>query len=236
MARRRNWKRGIENDLRVGRAVPPEGFVNRVVGTLDSSPSPRRPLTPRRLAAVVVAVVAFTMFAAFGGVGYAKSSASSAVEHTTQSLSQLVKDDNGASAASDNNGASTVSNNNGKTETPQGEKGSSGGESNGAANGVSSGTSTHSNTNGKSETPPSGNSSSGDSNGADNGKVVVLANGEDEQGSDDDPGDDQYQEKVIICHGAPPKDPKNFITLRLSAQGAAEHLANHPFDHPGPCT
>lgn len=49
------------------------------------------------------------------------------------------------------------------------------------------------------------------------------------------PDDDQYGEKVVICHGEPPKKPKKFVTLRVSRQGAAAHLREHPFDYLGPC-
>jgi hypothetical protein len=62
-------------------------------------------------------------------------------------------------------------------------------------------------------------------------------------GKDDDanadaagkPGDDQYVEKVLICHAAPPDKPKQHITLKLSPSGAQAHLRNHPADYAGPC-
>jgi hypothetical protein len=55
---------------------------------------------------------------------------------------------------------------------------------------------------------------------------------------DDGPGDDQYREKVLICHAAfpiKPGQPVQYITLRLPPSGAAAHLANHPHDYDGPC-
>jgi hypothetical protein len=47
--------------------------------------------------------------------------------------------------------------------------------------------------------------------------------------------EDQYQEKVLICHGSPPGKPNKFNTLKVSSQAAASHLRNHPFDYLGPC-
>jgi hypothetical protein len=48
------------------------------------------------------------------------------------------------------------------------------------------------------------------------------------------PAQNQYQEKVTICH-RPPGNPSNAQTLTLSESGANNHLQNHPGDTPGPC-
>ena len=45
--------------------------------------------------------------------------------------------------------------------------------------------------------------------------------------------DDQYEEKVTICHRTSASDPGN--TLKLSPSGAASHLQGHRFDYSGPC-
>ena len=45
----------------------------------------------------------------------------------------------------------------------------------------------------------------------------------------------QYQEKVTICH-RPRGNPSNGQTLRLPPAAAQQHLSNHPDDTPGPCT
>jgi hypothetical protein len=55
-----------------------------------------------------------------------------------------------------------------------------------------------------------------------------------EDDDDDDPADDEYKEKVTICH-RPPGNPQNARTLRLPRPAAEAHLRNHPLDTPGPC-
>lgn len=44
---------------------------------------------------------------------------------------------------------------------------------------------------------------------------------------------DQYEEKVTICHRTHPTDLGN--TLQLAPSGAANHLQNHQYDYAGPC-
>ena len=45
---------------------------------------------------------------------------------------------------------------------------------------------------------------------------------------------DQYGEKVTICH-RPDGKPANAKTLRVSSAAAAQHLRDHPLDTAGPC-
>jgi hypothetical protein len=55
------------------------------------------------------------------------------------------------------------------------------------------------------------------------------------RGGDDDWGsaDDEYHEKVKICHRLHKHDKG--VTLRLPPNAAAHHLAHHRYDYPGPC-
>jgi hypothetical protein len=79
-------------------------------------------------------------------------------------------------------------------------------------------------------------SSKAHKNGKDYGQKGKT--GKDDDGNADaagKPGDDQYVEKVLICHAAPPDKPKQHITLKLSPSGAQAHLRNHPADYAGPC-
>jgi hypothetical protein len=172
--------RKLERNLRENRPSPPNDLVERMVAHVGRSSAAARSSRPRLLAAGLVAAVSLLAFAAFGGVGYAKSSATDAVSHTSQSISKFV----GADSSNESHA------NKGKNE--------------------------------------------GEKSNSEAGKGHEKGNGDDENG-DDDPGDDEYTEKVLICHGAPPHKPKKFITLKLSAQGAAAHLRNHPFDYAGPC-
>jgi hypothetical protein len=60
------------------------------------------------------------------------------------------------------------------------------------------------------------------------------------QASDKKPSDNQYKNKVTICH-IPKGNEDNPQTLTLSESGARAHLSQHvppewPGDHEGPCT
>src|SRR5262245_42150565 len=41
-------------------------------------------------------------------------------------------------------------------------------------------------------------------------------------------------EQVTICH-VPPGNPDAASTITVGAKAAAAHMANHPWDHSGPC-
>jgi hypothetical protein len=58
--------------------------------------------------------------------------------------------------------------------------------------------------------------------------------GNDEKGhhDDDDPGDDEYREKVLICH-RPPGNPGNAHTISVPPSAVPAHLAHG--DTLGPC-
>jgi len=49
-----------------------------------------------------------------------------------------------------------------------------------------------------------------------------------------DATNDQYGEKVTICH-RPPGNPSNGQTIRVPAQAAEAHFRNHSEDSEGPC-
>ena len=52
--------------------------------------------------------------------------------------------------------------------------------------------------------------------------------------SHEKPANDQYDEKVTICH-RPPGTPTNGQTLRVSRSAADAHLRNHSLDSEGAC-
>jgi hypothetical protein len=76
---------------------------------------------------------------------------------------------------------------------------------------------------GTSSAPPSGNSNGSGANTA-----------QPSTSSKAGPGNDQYQEKITICHrGNSPNNPGE--TLTLPRQAAEQHLAQHKYDTRGPC-
>ena len=215
----------LERRLDSERPQPPDEFISRLTGRLTPAPVRRRSGWSIALAASFTALLV-TAFALTGGIGYAAGAA----KDGTTAVTSLV-------SSSDNPGKSNESS--GKSSASSGTSSASSGKSD-----ESSGTSGNSN--------GSGSGSQGDHKQAvchippgnpDNAHTIVvddsavpahLAHGDSLGPCPEEPGppDDQYEEKVLICH-IPPGNPENAHTISVSVNAVPAHLAHG--DTEGPC-
>ena len=157
---------------------------------------------PRLGLALAFALASVIAFGAFGGIGYAKSAATNAADSTKNAVASVVQSDSGK------NGSSSQASNASRRSTP-----------------------------GKvtiCHVPP-GNPGNPQTISVSTSAVPThLAHG-DSLGACDpgsNPGDDQYKEKVIICHH-PPGNPDKPVTISVSPSAVPAHLAHG--DTLGPC-
>ena len=203
-SRRSGELRTLETELRDNRPTPRDEFVDEMLGGIPDAPAPGRS-RPRLGLALGFALVTVIAFGAFGGVGYAKSAASNAAKSTKHAVSSVVQSDSGKSQKSNSSQQSSSS-----QQSAPGKQ-----------------TICH---------YPPGNP----------GKPVTISISTsavqthldlhgDSVGACDpgsEPGEDQYKDKVLICH-RPPGNPGNSRTLSVSPSAVPAHLAHG--DTEGPC-
>lgn len=93
----------LESGLRESRAEPRSEFLDDLVSRVERVPLRVPARRSRFAAALVFSVVVLVGLAAFGGVGYAKSSITSAVKSSGHAVSAVVNKGNGTSTTSSNN-------------------------------------------------------------------------------------------------------------------------------------
>lgn len=219
----------LERRLDSERPQPPDEFISRLTGRLTPAPVRRRSGWSVALAASFTTLLV-TAFALTGGIGYAAGAA----KDGTTAVTSLV-------ASSDDPGKSNESA--GKSDENAGKSDASNGNS------VNSGDSQQQ---GNATSASSGSGSQGDHKQAvchippgnpDNAHTIVvddsavqthLDHGDTLGPCPEEPGppDDQYAEKVLICH-IPPGNPENAHTISVSVNAVPAHLAHG--DSEGPC-
>jgi hypothetical protein len=229
----------LEKRLGSERPQPPDEFISRLAERLTPEPVRRRSGWSIALAAGFTTLLTVAL-ALTGGIGYAAGAA----KNGTTAVTSLV-------TSSDKPGKSAESA--GKANESAGKSGKSD-ESSGKAN-ENSGTSGAAKESGKQDDDNGAPSASGSQaehkqavchvppGNPDNAHTIVvddsavsthLAHG-DTLGpcpEDGGPPDDQYEEKVLICH-IPPGNPENAHTISVSVNAVPAHLAHG--DTEGPC-
>jgi len=219
----------LERRLDSERPQPPDEFISRLTGRLTPAPVRRRSGWSIALAASFTTLLV-TAFALTGGIGYAAGAA----KDGSTAVTSLV-------ASSDDPGKSNESA--GKSEADAGKS---------DANNGNSGNSGDSQQQGNATSASSGSGSQGDHKQAvchippgnpENAHTIVvddsavqthLDHGDTLGPCPEEPGppDDQYAEKVLICH-IPPGNPENAHTISVSVNAVPAHLAHG--DTEGPC-
>ena len=226
----------LERRLDSERPQPPDEFISRLTGRLTPAPVRRRSGWSIALAASFTTLLV-TAFALTGGIGYAAGAA----KDGSTAVTSLVSN-------SDNPGKSNESA--GKSDESAGKSDANAGKSD--ANTGNSGNSGDSQQQGNATSASSGSGSQGDHKQAvchippgnpENAHTIVvddsavqthLDHGDTLGPCPEEPGppDDQYAEKVLICH-IPPGNPENAHTISVSVNAVPAHLAHG--DTEGPC-
>ena len=197
----------LERRLREERPQPHDDFVSRVAGRVP-------PESFRRRGWGLALAVSFTgilvvAFAATGGVGYAGS----AVKGGTNAVTHLVTGDSNSHELG-SSGTSGGSDSAGLLASPSGSQGD--------------------HKQAVCHVPP-GNPDNAHTIVIDDSAVQThLDHGDSLGPCPEEPGppDDQYAEKVLICH-IPPGNPENAHTISVSVNAVPAHLAHG--DTEGPC-
>ena len=236
----------LERRLDSERPQPPDEFISRLTGRLTPAPVRRRSGWSIALAASFTTLLV-TAFALTGGIGYAAGAAkdgSTAVTSLVSSSDNPGKSNESSGKSSASSGTSSASS--GKSDESSGAASQSSGKSDESSGKSDESSGTSGNSNG------SGSGSQGDHKQAvchippgnpENAHTIVvddsavqthLDHGDTLGPCPDEPGppDDQYAEKVLICH-IPPGNPENAHTISVSVNAVPAHLAHG--DTEGPC-
>ena len=197
----------LERRLREERPQPHEDLVSRLAQRVTPEPVRRRGWS--LALAVSFTGILVVAFALTGGIGYAGS----AVKGGTNAVSHLVTGDSNSHKFG-NSGKSGGSDNGNTSNDPSGNSGSQ---------------SDHKTT--ICHVPP-GNPDNPQTITIDDSAVQThLTNHPGDSlgpcADDGGPPDDQYQEKVLICH-IPPGNPGNEHTISVSVNAVPAHLAQYP--------
>ena len=229
----------LERRLDSERPQPPDEFISRLTGRLTPAPVRRRSGWSIALAASFTTLLV-TAFALTGGIGYA---AGAAKDGSTAVTSLVSSSDDPGDRRKSNESAGKSDENAGKSDANAGKS---------DANTGNSGNSGDSQQQGNATSASSGSGSQGDHKQAvchippgnpDNAHTIVvddsavqthLDHGDTLGPCPEEPGppDDQYAEKVLICH-IPPGNPENAHTISVSVNAVPAHLAHG--DTEGPC-
>jgi hypothetical protein len=197
----------LERRLHEERPEPRDELVTRLAERLTPEPVRRRGWSlALAMSFTTILVVAF---AATGGIGYAAS----CVKGGTHAVSHLVTGHSNGKSGNGNNG----NNGNQNGNDPRGTSGSQGDHKQ---------TICH---------IPPGNPDNPQTIVVDDSAVQTHLNHGDSLGpcpESGGPPDDQYGEKVLICH-IPPGNPGNEHTISVSVNAVPAHLGHG--DHLGPC-
>jgi hypothetical protein len=215
----------LERRLSSERPQPPDEFISRLTERLTPEPVRRRSGWSIALAASFTMLLTVAL-ALTGGIGYAAGAAKDGTTAVTSLVSGV--------SSSDNPGKSNESS--GKSSESSDKSGQSS-ESGPAddASGVASGSGSQGGDKQAVCHIPPGN--------PDNPQTIVVSESAvpthlehgDTLGpcpEDGGPPDDQYEEKVLICH-IPPGKPENAHTISVSVNAVPAHLAHG--DTEGPC-
>ena len=219
----------LERRLDSERPQPPDEFISRLTGRLTPAPVRRRSGWSIALAASFTTLLV-TAFALTGGIGYAAGAAKDGTTAVTSLVSS--SDDPGKSSES----AGKSDENAGKSDASNGNSGNSGdSQQQGNATSASSGSGSQADHKQAVCHIPPGNPDNAHTIVVDDSAVQThLDHGDTLGPCPDEPGppDDQYAEKVLICH-IPPGNPENAHTISVSVNAVPAHLAHG--DTEGPC-
>jgi len=219
----------LERRLDSERPQPPDEFISRLTGRLTPAPVRRRSGWSIALAASFTTLLV-TAFALTGGIGYAAGAAKDGSTAVTSLVSS--SDDPGKSKGS----AGKSDENAGKSDASNGNSGNSGdSQQQGNATSASSGSGSQADHKQAVCHIPPGNPDNAHTIVVDDSAVQThLDHGDTLGPCPDEPGppDDQYAEKVLICH-IPPGNPENAHTISVSVNAVPAHLAHG--DTEGPC-
>jgi hypothetical protein len=219
----------LERRLDSERPQPPDEFISRLTGRLTPAPVRRRSGWSIALAASFTTLLV-TAFALTGGIGYAAGAAKDGSTAVTSLVSS--SDDPGKSSES----AGKSDENAGKSDASNGNSGNSGdSQQQGNATSASSGSGSQADHKQAVCHIPPGNPDNAHTIVVDDSAVQThLDHGDTLGPCPDEPGppDDQYAEKVLICH-IPPGNPENAHTISVSVNAVPAHLAHG--DTEGPC-
>ena len=219
----------LERRLDSERPQPPDEFISRLTGRLTPAPVRRRSGWSIALAASFTTLLV-TAFALTGGIGYAAGAAKDGSTAVTSLVSS--SDDPGKSSES----AGKSDENAGKSDANNGNSGNSGdSQQQGNATSASSGSGSQADHKQAVCHIPPGNPDNAHTIVVDDSAVQThLDHGDTLGPCPDEPGppDDQYAEKVLICH-IPPGNPENAHTISVSVNAVPAHLAHG--DTEGPC-
>jgi hypothetical protein len=243
----------LERRLDSERPQPPDEFISRLTGRLTSAPVRRRSGWSVALAASFTTLLV-TAFALTGGISYAAGAA----KDGTTAVTALVASSDDPGKSNESAGKSSASS--GKSNESSGKSNESSGKSNESSGTSDQNSGKSDESSGKSDESSgtsgnsngSGSGSQGDHKQAvchippgnpDNAHTIVvddsavqthLDHGDTLGPCPEEPGppDDQYAEKVLICH-IPPGNPENAHTISVSVNAVPAHLAHG--DTEGPC-
>ena len=219
----------LERRLDSERPQPPDEFISRLTGRLTPAPVRRRSGWSIALAASFTTLLV-TAFALTGGIGYAAGAAKDGSTAVTSLVSS--SDDPGKS----NESTGKSDENAGKSDASNGNSGNSGdSQQEGNATSASSGSGSQADHKQAVCHIPPGNPDNAHTIVVDDSAVQThLDHGDTLGPCPDEPGppDDQYAEKVLICH-IPPGNPENAHTISVSVNAVPAHLAHG--DTEGPC-
>ena len=219
----------LERRLDSERPQPPDEFISRLTGRLTPAPVRRRSGWSIALAASFTTLLV-TAFALTGGIGYAAGAAKDGSTAVTSLVSS--SDDPGKSKGS----AGKSDENAGKSDANNGNSSNSGdSQEQGNATSASSGSGSQADHKQAVCHIPPGNPDNAHTIVVDDSAVQThLDHGDTLGPCPDEPGppDDQYAEKVLICH-IPPGNPENAHTISVSVNAVPAHLAHG--DTEGPC-
>jgi len=219
----------LERRLDSERPQPPDEFISRLTGRLTPAPVRRRSGWSIALAASFTTLLV-TAFALTGGIGYAAGAAKDGSTAVTSLVSS--SDDPGKS----NESAGKSDENAGKSDASNGNSGNSGdSQQQGNATSASSGSGSQADHKQAVCHIPPGNPDNAHTIVVDDSAVQThLDHGDTLGPCPEEPGppDDQYAEKVLICH-IPPGNPENAHTISVSVNAVPAHLAHG--DTEGPC-
>jgi len=216
----------LERRLDSERPQPPDEFISRLTGRLTPAPVRRRSGWSIALAASFTTLLV-TAFALTGGIGYAAGAAKDGSTAVTSLVSS--SDDPGKS----NESAGKSDENAGKSDANNGNSGDS--QQQGNATSASSGSGSQADHKQAVCHIPPGNPDNAHTIVVDDSAVQThLDHGDTLGPCPEEPGppDDQYAEKVLICH-IPPGNPENAHTISVSVNAVPAHLAHG--DTEGPC-
>ena len=216
----------LERRLDSERPQPPDEFISRLTGRLTPAPVRRRSGWSIALAASFTTLLV-TAFALTGGIGYA---AGAAKDGSTAVTSLVSSSDNPGKS---NESAGKSDENAGKSDANNGNSGDS--QQQGNATSASSGSGSQGDHKQSVCHIPPGNPDNAHTIVVDDSAVQThLDHGDTLGPCPEEPGppDDQYAEKVLICH-IPPGNPENAHTISVSVNAVPAHLAHG--DTEGPC-